>query len=243
MRQGEGTASIPFAEGDVTQLRREFKLVLPEGPAHAVRGKLLAEAGEEPPRTIITSVYFDRPGLPLTVRARSTPEDCLKLRTKEYFPDRSGHRNHVVLEAKRERNGLTRKHRVWVPRASLAEALRSGDRLPPGTIGPGSLQPVLAVTYERQVFQAEAAWRVTVDTRLTFHAITSALALGRRSLRRELLSPPLWRDDRVIIEVKHVGDGLPEWLATLRSDAVRFSKFAEGMACLDRARLDGVEGG
>ena len=141
MRQGEGTASIPFAEGDVTQLRREFKLVLSAGPAQSVRTRLLAEVGEPPPTTAIISVYFDRPGLPLTVRARATPEDCLKLRTKEYFPDRSGHRNHVVLEAKRERNGLTRKHRVWVPRASLAEALRSGDGLPPGTIDQGSLHP------------------------------------------------------------------------------------------------------
>ena len=49
----------------------------------------------------------------------------------------------------------------------------------------------------------------------------------------------------MIIEVKHLGDALPEWLAALRSDAVRFSKFAEGMARLDGARLrrggEGIE--
>jgi SPX domain protein involved in polyphosphate accumulation len=242
MGQGGRRTAVPFAEGDITQLRREFKLVLSPGAADVLRRQLVAEQGGLPGQTAITSVYFDRPGFPLASKALICPEDCLKLRTKEYFPDLSGNQNHVVLEAKRERNGFTQKHRVWLPRNELASVLKEGRGLPGGLVDTQTVLPVLAVTYRRQVFQSQAAFRVTVDTRLTFHCVDGALAFGTRSLSPDVLGQPLFEDDRVIIEVKHLGNELPRWLAELRRRSVRFSKFAEGVTRLDVGQLRGVEG-
>lgn len=234
---------VAFAEGAVTRLRREFKLLLDAATANAVSERLCASVS--PSTTAITSVYFDRPGYPLISRARATPGDCLKIRTKEYFPDEGSRGARVVLEAKRERNGLTQKQRLWINRASLWGLVRQGalwKQLP--LVEAGALLPVMAVTYVRDVFQCSASWRVTVDRGVTFHAVTQDLAFGRRRLRSDLLGPPVSRERRVVVEVKHIGDELPPWLAELRSSAAtHFSKFAEGMARLERARMNDVQGG
>src|SRR5688572_10407538 len=117
--------SFRFAEGKVAQLRREFKVLLDAGNAQALETTLCHELCiERPDPTLITSVYFDGVGHPLAERTFRTPQDTLKVRTKEYFPDHgaSGHAR-VVLEAKRERNGLTRKRRVWMPREKLSSVV------------------------------------------------------------------------------------------------------------------------
>src|SRR5688500_16653209 len=167
--------SVAFAEGAVTRLRREFKLLLPHEVAGKLCERLLREA--EPSSTRITSVYFDGPGLPLMSRARKSPDNCLKIRTKEYFPDVGSRSARVVLEAKRERNGFTQKERVWIPRSELSVLERSGElwkRLP--LIDGGCLAPVVAVTYRRDVYQHTASWRVTVDRNVSFHPVDSTLA-------------------------------------------------------------------
>ncbi|MGA9521173.1 MAG: VTC domain-containing protein [Myxococcaceae bacterium] len=236
-------SSMPFAEGEVTRLRREFKWVATLAEANAVCRFLQGDSTEQPALTQVTSVYFDQPDFPLTARAACTPDDCLKIRTKEYFPNRMGQLDHVVFEAKRERHGLTNKQRLWVPRHKLLEVVRAGQGLPPGLLDGGPLLPVLAVAYERRVYQSSAAWRVTVDQSVTWHAISVELAFGHVGLRRELLGPPIASEARVIVEVKHLGRELPEALAALRSRATPFSKFAEGMARLGQAYTEGIFGG
>ncbi len=236
---------LSFAEGEVTKLRREFKLVLDAQAAAALCARLSLELeGYLPPPTRIVSVYFDKPGWPLAMRALRTPQDCLKVRTKEYSPDvGSGGVQRVVLEVKRERNGVTQKRRVWVPREQLRPVLRGGASLLPLIAG-GSLQPVLGVTYRRHVYQATSAWRVTVDREIGFHAVTPELALSPTTLTPERLGAPHLQDSRVVVEVKHLGQELPEWLARLNTGGrASYSKFAEGMARVHSFAADGVLGG
>ena len=235
-------ASMGFAEGAVTRLRREFKLVLEPQDAQALCAKLGAELGGVlPPPTRIVSVYFDRAGLPLTRRAIERPGDCIKVRTKEYSPDLgAGGQVRVVLEVKRERGGLTQKRRTWVPRAGLAHALRGSGQLPQLFAG-GGLVPTVAVAYRRHVYQVASAWRVTVDRDITFHPVTPAQALGADALTAQALAPALWREGRVVVEVKHLGDALPGWLAALNPGGpTAYSKFGEGMARLLRAAGPGA---
>ncbi len=236
---------LEFAEGEVTRLRREFKLVLEAEEAAALCARLSSVLGGGfPPPTRITSVYFDRPGYPLAARALHTPKDCLKVRTKEYSPDiGAGGVQRVVLEVKRERNGVTQKRRVWVPRTELQQALKGGVRLLPLIAG-GSLVPALAVTYRRHVYQCSQAWRVTVDRDIGFHAVTPELALGSTTLDAERLGPPRAWDTRVVVEVKHLGAELPGWLAALhRGGTPAYSKFAEGMARVHDFIADSSVGG
>jgi hypothetical protein len=234
-----------FAEGEVTRLRREFKLVLAREQALVLCARLSSSLGGHlPPPTRITSVYFDKLGYPLARRALSTPNDCIKVRTKEYLPDVGADGvQRVVLEVKRERQGITQKRRVWVPRAQLGQVLKGGVRLLPLIAG-GSLIPALAVTYQRHVYQCTQAWRVTVDLDIGFHRVTPELALGETTLSAERLGEPLAMDGRVVVEVKHLGEKLPEWLAALHPGRKpAYSKFAEGMARVHDFVADGILGG
>jgi hypothetical protein len=237
---------LSFAEGEVTKLRREFKLVLDREVAAQLCARLSEElAGCFPPPTRIVSVYFDKPGYPLTHRAVHTPEDCLKVRTKEYSPDLgAGGVQRVVLEVKRERNGVTQKRRVWVPRTQLRGVIGGAGALLPLIAG-GRLLPVLGVTYRRHVYQASHAWRVTVDRDVGFHRVTPELALSETTLTAERLGAPLFEDRRVVVEVKHLGQELPGWLAALHpgSQKPAYSKFAEGMARVHALAADEVLGG
>ena len=238
---GTNGGAAVVAEGTVTQLRREFKVLLEPDAANELAERLCALA--VPSTTAITSVYFDRAGHPLLARARMTPNDCMKIRTKEYFPDRLSRGSSVVLEAKREKDGLTHKQRVWISRARLAGLIRLGalwKQLP--NIEPGILLPAVSVTYVRDVFQCAPTWRVTIDRGVAFHQVDAALAFGRRRLRADLLGAPVARERRPVIEVKFVGDELPAWLAELGKSATRFSKFAEGMAQLEGTGLKNAEG-
>lgn len=231
-----------FAEGEVTKLRREFKLVLDGDDARALCTRLSSELGGYlPPPTRIVSVYFDKPGWPLAARALHSPEDCLKVRTKEYSPDvGSGGVERVVLEVKRERHGVTQKRRVWVPRTQLGCVIRGGVSLLPLIAG-GSLRPVLAVTYKRHVYQCSQTWRVTVDRDIGFHAVTPTLALAPTTLTAERLEAPVFVDSRIVVEVKHLGEELPGWLADLNPGGrPAYSKFVEGMAKVHAFAADGA---
>lgn len=224
---------VVFAEGAVTRSRREFKRVLSPEDAAAQCLRLETELGAPPGSTQITSIYFDRPGLPLAARAQRTPQNCLKVRTKEYAPDvgdPSG--NRVVFEVKRERDGLTQKRRAWVRRDELGPRLSSEG---------ASLLPVVAVTYRRVIYQRDDAWRITVDRDIRYHAVNAALAFGMQKLSPERLDGLLGKEDRVVLEVKHLGAELPSWLEALRGCRwERFSKFAEGVAHLGGKGSGGV---
>jgi hypothetical protein len=237
---------LSFAEGEVTKLRREFKLVVDVEVAAGLCARLSTELdGYLSPPTRIVSVYFDKPGYPLAQRALLTPEDCLKVRTKEYSPDLgAGGVQRVVLEVKRERNGVTQKRRVWVQRAQLRSVIHGGMGLLPLIAG-GRLLPVLGVTYRRHVYQATHAWRVTVDRDIRFHAVTPELALSETTLTPDRLEPSVFEDRRVVVEVKHLGEELPAWLAALHPGSRKpaYSKFAEGMARVHTFAADGVLGG
>ena len=236
---------LGFAEGGVTKLRREFKRVLSPPEAEVLCALLSAELeGRQSPTTRITSVYFDRPGHPLTQRAISTPGDCLKVRTKEYSPDLgSGGVQRVVLEVKRERNSVTQKRRLWVPRSQLRSVMHGGVGLLPLIAG-GSLHPSLAVTYRRSVYQNSDAWRVTVDRDIAYHRVTPELAFGADALCAEQLQEPVLREPQVVLEVKHLGRALPEWISGLNwAGAQSYSKFAVGMAQLQDCVLGGSVGG
>jgi hypothetical protein len=181
----------------------------------------------------------------LAWRALRTPEDCLKVRTKEYSPDLgAAGAQRVVLEVKRERHGVTQKRRVWVPRSQLRSVIRGSAGLLPLIAG-GRLQPVLAVTYRRYVYQSTRAWRVTVDRDIGYHPISPQLALSETTLTAERLEAPVFTDRRVVVEVKHLGEELPTWLAALHPVSWRpaYSKFAEGMARVHTFAADGVLGG
>jgi hypothetical protein len=224
-----GAGMVRLDEGAVTRVRREFKLLLEPRAASAVEGALARRA--EPECSRVTSVYFDRPGRPLSLRALSSPDDCLKIRTKEYSPDAWGSVPRVVVEAKRERRGLVQKDRLWVARGDLAALEARGELFSQlQLLDAPDLEPVLAVTYARGVYQQETSWRVTVDREVAFHPVTSAQALGSEPLTLERLGAPVWQEPRVVLEVKHLGDDLPGWLEALRAHATpRYSKFAEGV--------------
>jgi len=235
--------AIGFAEGAVTKLRREFKLVLSPREAAELAAGISAElsVGAGPP-TRITSVYFDRPGSPLAERARRTPDDCLKVRTKEYFPDYGSAADRVVLEVKRERGGVTQKRRVWLPRAALREVVRGPRPALLPLIAGGRLLPTLAVTYVREVFQSTAAWRITMDRDIRFHAVDAERALGPRRLTSAELPAPFAVDERVVVEVKHQSGALPAWLEGLSGRRTGYSKFAEGTARCSHPGAQGVGG-
>ena len=226
------TVSVAFAEGRITKLRREAKLALAPADAAGLRARLAAEVGA-PAVSRVVSVYFDGPGWPLAARAAAAPHDTVKLRFKEYFPDRGGSgSDRVVLELKREANGVTRKERVWVSREGLTAALRDpGVAALRAWIGESPLVPAVAVSYEREVYQGEETWRVTVDSGVEFFRVDARLALSTEPLRRELLGDPAGREERTIVEVKHLDAHLPSWIAAY-GGACGYSKFAQAMRCV-----------
>lgn len=212
---------VPFAEGRITRLRREVKLVLepPQAAALAERLSSLAPGHE----SRIAAVYFDAADGRLARGAAARPADCTKIRAKTYDPDRGAVPGRAVLETKRERNGLTLKARTWLPRGHIRAALPS---FAPRTLG--ALEPVVATTYRRRVFQPSPAWRVTLDLDLEFHP--ASWALLEAPSWHEALAAPFGVEGRAVVEVKFVEGRLPEWLAALAAGAVPFSKFAQAMA-------------
>ncbi|HLT31635.1 MAG TPA: VTC domain-containing protein [Myxococcaceae bacterium] len=220
-------------EGALTRARREVKLLLTREEADLLTPRLLAcLPGPPPSATGVVSVYLDRPDRALSNRVLSHPRDCLKLRTKEYAPDLSGDAEaRVVLEAKRERRGITSKRRVWLPRTRLASGEGGGRRGLAGRLFRGELQPVLAVSYDRWVYQPHAHWRVTLDREVAFHPVCRERALGREKLLAQRLEVPFARSDLAVMEVKfNEVARLPRWLMQLaETRRCAFSKFTEGL--------------
>jgi hypothetical protein len=214
---------IPYAEGAITSLRREAKLVLARADAEALARVLAGEAA--PHESQVTAVYFDGPAAPLARRVAATPADCLKVRAKGYDPDRSLAPGRVVLEVKRERGGLTSKERTWLRREHVPDAVQ-------GVLAPshGPLSPLVATSYRRRVFQASPEWRVTMDDGLTFHLAGWNVFEPAAPPWPEALPEPFAAEDRVVVELKHAPDALPRWLRALARRGSPYSKFAEAVA-------------
>lgn len=218
---------VPYAEGPVTLLRREHKVLLAPEEAREVAARL---GDGRAATTRVATVYFDAPGAPLALRALESPGDCVKVRAKAYRPDRSGRPGRVVLELKRERGGLTTKDRAWLPRAALPAALA---RLPV----PGPLAPLVATSYRRRVWQPCEGWRVTLDDGLRFHPAGWALLDPDAPPWPDRLPPPVGAEPRAILELKLGADAPPRWLAALVAERARpYSKLAEAYARAAPAR-------
>lgn len=243
---------IPFAEGALTHQRHEVKLLLRPSELAVLKREpdWLAEDSAAP-ETCVVSIYFDRPDGALTARALARPDDCLKLRTKEYAPDHGADPDvpRVVIEAKREHGGTTAKRRIWMERAALGARCGAGPILAkhlehretrgglPGVLAGGRVRPVLAVSYWRRIYQRASTWRVTEDRQIGFHAVSRELALGTAKVLPERLPAPFACEEHVVLEVKFTApEDLPAWLAALcRNRGAHYSKFAEGMRNLSLA--------
>jgi len=216
--------TVAFADGGITRIRCETKLLLE--PAEAERLARALEAEMEPYECRVAAIYFDSPDAKLARRAAISPDDCLKVRAKAYDPDLGSERARVVLEVKRERGGMTSKERVWVaPREVAAQVER--------TLVPvfGPLAPSVASSYRRRVFQRHAAWRVTIDDDLRFHGADWLLFASGERLTASALRPPFAEEPRTVVELKHAPGALPRWLAAIgQARGVRYSKFAAGTA-------------
>ncbi len=223
---------VPFAEGRITRLRREVKLLLDPRDAAAFAERVSAHAQAH--ETRIASVYFDAPDGRLARRAAASPCDCTKIRAKAYEPDRGPLPGRAVLEMKRERGGLTLKERTWVPRSALRAALSS---FVPRAIG--AVEPVVATSYRRRVFQASPVWRVTFDVGLEFHA--ASWALVEAPSWHEALGTPFAVEGRAVVEVKFAEGSLPEWIGAFAAGAaVSYSKFAQAISHAGRGRSRGA---
>lgn len=224
--------SVPL-EGALTRARREVKLLLDREEADLLTQRLCASiGGPAPTATGVVSVYLDRPDRALSRRVLDHPLNCMKLRTKEYAPDAAGDAAaRVVLEAKRERRGITSKRRVWLARAQLAAGVGGARRGLAGRLFRGAIEPVLAVSYDRWIYQPHAHWRVTLDREVAFHPICRERALGVNKLLAPHLLPPFARSDRVVMEVKFTDVArLPRWIIRLAETRhCAFSKFTEGL--------------
>jgi hypothetical protein len=225
---------VPFADGGITRIRRETKILLEPDEAGRIADLLAAEA--TPYECRVACVYLDTPDGKLARRARASPEDCVKIRTRTYDPDLGREPGRVALDVKRERGGLTSKDRLWVAPEEVAEKVRRW--LVPTF---GALAPSVASSYRRRVFQSSPDWRATLDDELSFHpADWSLFAPGNRPSPASL--PPAFASERlVVLELKHAPGTLPEWLDGIgRALARPYSKFAAGSLDAERAGSSGA---
>jgi hypothetical protein len=218
---------VAFADGDITRIRCETKLLLE--PAEAERLARALEAEMEPCECRIAAVYFDSPDAKLARRAAASPDDCVKVRAKAYDPDHGADRARVVLEVKRERGGMTSKERIWLAPEDVAARLE-------GSLAPwfGPLAPSVASSYRRRVYQRDPTWRVTIDDDLRFHAADWELFAAGARPTAAALPPHFAAEARTVVELKHAPGALPRWLAVLgQARGTRYSKFAAGTAEAD----------
>lgn len=237
-------------EEALTRQRHERKLTLTAPEAERLCKQLEKAFGKTNlAETRITSVYFDCADGRFARRALADPENSVKLRTKEYEPDYDNPQGaaRCVLDLKKQRGRLITKHRSWIPRGAL-RAIFSGDAEAVRRFGHAALtafarvraaaggerlMPVIAVSYRRRVFQASSDLRVTVDRELAFHRGDPELFLGPDALTAERLGTPVGRDERIIVEVKHVGENVPAWISPLIEVEIQgLSKFGAAIPFL-----------
>lgn len=225
---------VPFADGGITRIRRETKILLEPREAGRIADLLAAEAA--PYECRVACVYFDSPDGKLARRAGASPDDCVKIRTRSYDPDLGRPPGRLVLDVKRERGGITTKDRVWVAPEDVPGEVRR--RLVPMF---GALAPSVASSYRRRVFQPSPEWRATLDDALRFHAADWSLFAPGSLPAYATLPPPFAQERLVVLELKHAPGALPEWLAAMgRALATPYSKFATGSRDAGRAGSSGA---
>ena len=218
--------------------RFEQKLLLDEPAALAVEIAVAAElprrrfpGGE---RTLVTTVYLDRPDGALGRRVLAGVGSMARLRLKAYRgAGAAGPVAALALEVKRTRGGRTRKVRAWLAPSELPIVLSHAPasrwrglhlaRLVPVAV------PSCVLSYERTVYEAEGGeLRVTVDRRLG--AETPSEAVIERLSRGEVPKVAPAAGAPVVVEVKSLGR-LPPWLAELvKGSTGSFSKLAWALA-------------
>ena len=194
----------------------------------------------------VTTIYFDTPSRQLFRDARTSSDNHLKLRAKEYYdvhPNltetatdaRQLVRYHpaLMLEIKSKDGGFTGKQRIAVPKRDIPAFFADRTITPAMT----SLQDreVLAhlaalfarlgeplhadclVNYRRSAWQdADGHLRVTIDSQLGFFAPPADLWDRDFALVRQSLGPARAVDERRVLEIKTQGE-LPRWLTELLS--------------------------
>ncbi len=220
--------TLPFGEAGITRIRRETKILLEPEEAELLVDALRGDVARYESRVVV--VYFDSPDAKLARRAASTPDDCVKIRTKAYDPNLGSHAGRVVLEVKRERRGITSKRRRWLAPGDLPAEVRQS--LEP-IFGP--LEPSITSSYHRRVFQCARTWRITFDDALRFHAADWSLLASGTGPSYDDLPPAFGSERRTIVELKHEPGALPEWLAAMgRLRGTRYSKFLAATTHADR---------
>lgn len=239
-------SAIPWDDRPLEQLTRarfERKLVLDDAGALAFQlalaGRLFPRRFAGSDRTLVTSIYLDRPDGGLVRRVLRGAGAMTRVRVKLYQPAGAGAAGPPVdalaLEIKRSRGGLTRKVRVWLPPAELKPLLlaprrREARALHLGLLAPGA-SPICVVGYERIVFEApDGKLRVTFDRRLGWAAAEPGLLDEVATGIPPAVQPA--PDAPVVVEVKHTA-ALPRWLAALGDPpAKRFSKLCWAIGAL-----------
>ena len=223
--------------------RREDRWLLEEEAALALEGRIARELPllrhGESDASGIASLYLDRPDGTLTARAIRSPHDCMKVRVRAYFTA-DGRLGDLVFEIKRHRRGATRKWRVRADREALAEICAGRlDEVRPEDRGPlrrllqgGALQPVVAVSYSRRVYQADEDLRVTFDRDVSWHAPPAALEEALALLAGGALPAPHGRLGQVVVELKQVSGPTPMSLAGALSGEARARSFSKFVAAL-----------
>ncbi|MGH9371248.1 MAG: VTC domain-containing protein [Vicinamibacterales bacterium] len=225
--------SSPPAAASDAELERELKFLLPGARSASALPLLRLVCRPDPkyPSTIVSTIYYDTPGLQLLSEKLDSDFLKVKVRLRWYAPGpgREG-AGASFLEIKSRVGSLRTKARVetplqaaWLDRASL-EARELLDVLelvrPLGITVPAPLMPALLVRYARHRFvEPVSGTRVSLDT-----DIESPRA--RRGLFRGAAAA---RIPGAVLEVKGTTPELPRALRPLVHLGARrasFSKYA-----------------
>lgn len=212
-------------------------------------------------RTFVVTTYLDsRERAYLSMVEKSSGHLSLKVRVREYMPLRQANGQPEKLLAgatcfleRKERVGELRiKQRLELPKVALASVLRgesplAGDRTVVSALraelDTRELEPVLLTRYVRRVFGSERGLRVTFDDDIGFHAPPERLYEQVAALTPEVLGAPVGHGPDHILEVKEPNaHDTPGWLMSLLDElepADQFSKFRDGMRCLNDRRAAG----
>jgi hypothetical protein len=218
-------ASAPASE---TGLEREVKFVLPEARGTVALALLRALCRPDPkyPATVVSTIYYDTPGLQLL--AEKLDSDYLKLKVRLRWYGNPGPRTGPAvsfLEVKNRVGGLRDKARVgtplpagWLDTVSLDDpALVRVLELaaPLGIPLPMPLRPVLMLRYSRSRFvEPVSGTRVSLD--LDIAAVRGPLgAIHGGTL-------PV-----AVLEIKGGGDDLPRTLGPLAHLGARRTSFSK----------------
>lgn len=213
----------------------ELKYLVPAARAAFVRAWLdgIAQPDRQYPPALVVTTYYDTPGLDLLEEKINSDYLKAKVRVRWYAPlDGGPVRGPVFVECK-FREGATRDKRRVLTDADPARLVRLPWSAPEWAElldevradvpwRPGTLAPVLRLTYARYRYTDGAAGRLALDTDLTVDAVNPARVAS--PARRDPL--PL-----AVFECKAAGQDLPARLAPLVRFGARRSSFSKYLAC------------